>query len=308
MATMRAIRIHRFGGPEVLQLDELPIPAPGAEELLVRVRAASVNPIDYKIRAGHQTVSAQQLPRVLGRDISGTIAAGAAGGFREGDAVFALLARDQGGYAEFALARAEQLAIKPMRIDHAHAAAVPLAGLTAWQGLFDHGQLQSGQRVLIHGGAGGIGHLAVQFAKNAGAEVFATVAGRDFAFMQELGVDRAIDYEAERFEEIAQDFDLVLDLVGGETQSRSLSVIRAGGRLVSTVAAPPEAACAARQITGLRIMTAPSGAQLGTIAALIDEGKVRVEVAETFPLARAGVAQERLEAGGVRGKLVLEVG
>ena len=176
---MKAVRIHRFGGPEVLALEDLPAPQPGKGEVLIAVRAASVNPIDYKIRQGG-FVQPDKLPMTLGRDVSGTIAkAGAAtGALREGDAVYAMLASDQGGYAEQVLAKATDLAAKPATLDYVHAAAVPLAALTAWQGLFDHGGLRDGQRVLIHGAAGGVGHFAVQFAHAKGATVFATAAGK----------------------------------------------------------------------------------------------------------------------------------
>ncbi len=309
MATMQAIRIHGFGGPEMLVQDTCPVPQASGDKLLIRVRAASVNPVDYKMRQGrYPPLTADMLPVTLGRDIAGTIEAGEAGGYRRGDAVFAMLAPDQGGYAEYALARADEVAITPARIDAVHAAALPLAGLTAWQGLFDHGQLQAGQRVLIHGGGGGVGHLAVQFARVHGAVVFATVGTHDLDFMQELGVDRAIDRNVERFEDVAGDLDLVFDLIGGETQRLSLSLLRPGGRLVSTLAAPSPDECQARGVSGLRYAAQPSGRQLAEIAALIDEGHVRVEVAERFPLARAAAAQERLEAGGVRGKIVLEIG
>jgi NADPH:quinone reductase-like Zn-dependent oxidoreductase len=308
MATMRAVRIHRFGGPDVLALDEVPVPTPGAGELLVKVRAASLNPVDHKTREGKfPPVGADKLPIILGRDIAGTVAGGAAGGYREGDAVFAMLDVDQGGYTEYVLVRPEQASPKPARLDFVAAAAVPLAGLTAWQGLLEHGQLQAGQCVLVHGGAGGVGHLAVQFAKARGATVYATAAARDLDFMAELGVDGAIDYQAQRFEDVAQDIDLVYDLIGGETQARSLAVLKRGGRLVSTLTEPPQQACAARGITGLRYMTHPDGRQLGEIGALIEQGMVRVIVAESYPMARAAAAQERLHAGGVRGKLVLEV-
>ncbi len=309
MATMHAVRIHRFGGPDVLTLDEVAVPRADGDMLLVQVRAASMNPVDYKIRQGaFPPVSAEMLPMTLGRDVSGVVAADGPGGYRQGDAVFAMLPPDQGGYADYVLAPAGIVAIKPARIDHVHAAAVPLAGLTAWQGLFDHGRLLAGQRVLIHGGGGGVGHLAVQFAKAHGAVVYVTVSDRDLGFMGELGADRAIDYRAERFEDVAQDLDLVYDLIGGETQARSIALVKPGGRLVSTLAAPPEAPCRARGITGLVYMAQPNGKELATIAGLIDEGRVRVEIAETFPLAQAAAAQARLERGGVRGKIVLEVG
>jgi NADPH:quinone reductase-like Zn-dependent oxidoreductase len=306
MATMKAVTIHRFGGPEVLQVEDVPMPVPAAGELLVKIRAASVNPIDYKIRQGG-FLGEDKLPLTLGRDISGTVTEGSAGGYRRDDPVFALLPPGRGGYAQFVAVPADLVAVKPARLSHPQAAAVPLVAMTAWQGLFDHGQLQAGQRVLIHGGAGGVGHMAVQFAKVRGAFVYATVGGRDLGFMQELGVDRPIDYTAERFEQVATDLDLVFDLIAGEVQERSLALIKRGGRLVSTLTEPPQERCAELGITGMRYMAQPNGKQLAEIARLLDEGKVRVEVAQTFPLDQVRAAQERLEQGGVRGKLVLEV-
>lgn len=309
--TMQAARIHRFGGPEVLELESLPPPSPGPEQMLLKVRAASLNPVDFKTRQGHfPPVPEASLPVTLGRDVSGTVAAvgGQGGGFRVGDAVIAMLSPEHGAWAGFALATADQLAIKPDRIPHTDAAALPLAGLTAWQGLFDHGRLRAGQRVLIHGGGGGVGHLAVQFAKQAGAVVSATVAGRDLAFMQELGVDRPIDYQAEPFEAVATDLDLVFDLIGGETQTRSLKLLKPGGALISTLAEPPQDECAAAGIRGARFMAQPNGGELAEITRLVDQGHVRVVVSEVFPLDRVGEALERLERGGVRGKLVLDIG
>lgn len=307
--TMQAARIHRFGGPEVLELEQVPAPEPDADELLVKVRAASLNPVDYKTRQGHfPPVSAQILPVTLGRDIAGTVAGGQAGGFRVGDAIMALLSPDHGAFAEYALVRPEQAAIKPDKLSFAEAAALPLAGLTAWQGLFDQGGLQAGQRVLIHGGAGGVGHLAVQFAKQAGAYVFATVGTADLGFAGELGIDRPIDYQTERFEDVARDLDLVLDLIAGETQARSVTCIRRGGALISTLAAPPRDVCAAAGIRGARFMAQPNGRQLAEIGRLADEGRVRVRIAETLPFARVGAALARLEQGGSRGKLVVEIG
>jgi NADPH:quinone reductase-like Zn-dependent oxidoreductase len=306
MANMKAVRIHRFGGPELLQLEDVPVPTPAAGELLVKVRAASINPIDYKIRRGG-FVPEDRLPIILGRDIAGTVAEGSAGGYRPDDAVYAMLPPDRGGYAQFVAVPAAVLAVMPARLSPAQAAAVPVAGLTAWQGLFDHGHLQPGQRVLIHGGTGGVGHFAVQFAKSRGAFVFATVSARDLDFIQELGVDQAIDYTAERFEDIAKDIDLVYDLIGGETQQRSLALVKRGGRIVSTLTEPPQDRCAELGITGLRYMAQPNGQQLGEIAKLIEGDEVRVEVAATYPLDQARTAQERLEAGGIRGKVVLEV-
>jgi NADPH:quinone reductase-like Zn-dependent oxidoreductase len=223
MTTMKAVRIHRFGGPEVLTLDDVPWPQPKDDEVLVRVHAASVNPVDYKIRAGSYSVKEDQLPYTLGRDLSGTVEllGTRARTLKAGDPIFAFIGMDRGTYAEYVVVKAMEMAAKPDTLDHVQAAAVPLAGLTAWQGLFDHGHLQAGQRALIHGGAGGVGHLAVQFAKAKGAVVLTTASGSDLEFMRELGADEVIDYRAERFEDRVSDVDLVFDLVSGDTQDRS---------------------------------------------------------------------------------------
>ena len=191
MKTMKAVRVHSFGGSQTLKIEELPQPKPREDEILVRVRATSVNPVDYKIRSG-QYAKAEQLPITLGRDVSGTVAqcGTAVRDWEKGDDVFALLPPGRGAYAEYVTIKAAQSVVKPTRIDHEHAAAVPLAALTAWQGLFDYGQLKSGQRVLIHGAAGGVGHFAVQLAKLDGAQVFATATNSDAQFLRELGADR----------------------------------------------------------------------------------------------------------------------
>ena len=199
------------------------------------------------------------------------------------------------------------MAAKPERLTHTEAAAVPLAALTAWQGLFDHGGLQAGQRVLIHGAAGGVGHLAVQFAKAKGATVFATASASDLDFVQGVGADTVIDYKAQRFEDVARDIDVVYDLIAGETQDRSWSVLKPGGIIVSTLAQPPEDRARAHQARGARYMAQPNCAQLREIGQLIDEGKVRVVVAQRFPLQDVRIAQDTLEHSHIRGKIVLEM-
>jgi NADPH:quinone reductase-like Zn-dependent oxidoreductase len=308
---MKVIRIHGFGGPEVLELEDVPAPQPSENELLVRIHAASVNPIDYKIRRGTVPVIAREmLPLTLGRDLSGMVESNGAGvdAFRQGDAVYAMLGGiDRGSYAEYVVVKPNEAATKPARLTHAEAAAVPLAALTAWQGLFDHGDLQAGQTVLIHGGAGGVGHFAVQFAKIKDATVLITVSGRDLDFVRELGADRAIDYQSQRFEELVSDIDLVFELVEGETQERSWSVLKPGGILVSTLGEPSRERAMQHRVRGVGYRAQPNAGQLGEIGRLIDEGKVRPMVTATYPLAEARQAQERLERGQVRGKIVLEV-
>ena len=310
MATCKAVRIHRFGGPEVLQIDEVPVPIAHDDEVVVRVRAVSINPVDYKIRGGgYPIVRPEQLPVGLGRDASGEVetCGTSVHTLAKGDPVFCSVGWDRGTYAELLLVKATEMAAKPAGLDHIQAAAVPLAGLTAWQGLFVHGGLQPGQRVLIHGGAGGVGHFAVQFAKAKGAQVFTTVADRDIGFARELGADEIIDYQHQRFEEIAHDIDLVFDLIAGETQERSWSVLKPGGIIVSTLSQPNEETARERQARGSRFLAEPNSDQLGEIARLIDDGSVRPVVAAVFPLAEVQAAHRKVEQGGLRGKAVLRI-
>lgn len=310
MPTCKAVRIHRFGGPEVLELDDIAIPAPADDQLVVRVHAASVNPVDYKIRQGsYPRIKQDQLPVVLGRDASGVVEScgPTMHTLKPGDAVYALIGSDRGAYSDRLLLNRAEAVPKPQRLDHDHAAAVPLAAMTAWQGLFDQGQLQAGQRVLIHGGAGGVGHLAVQFAKAKGAYVVTTVSGQDRDFVRELGADQAIDYKAERFEEVMRDIDLVFDLIAGETQRRSWEVLKPGGALVSTLQRPDEATAQQHRVRASNYMAHPDAAQLAEVGQLIDAGKVRVHVDRVFPLGEARQAQQHLENAHVRGKVVLRV-
>lgn len=307
---MQAVRIHRFGGPEVMALEEIDRPNPSANEVLIKVFAASVNPVDAKMREGkYPVVTEKNLPYVLGRDVSGQIAAAGdnVSTFLIGDDVFAFLSPEHGGYEEFVLARVDEVAAKPKSLDKVGAAAVPLAGITAWQGLFDHGGLRSGQRVLIHGGAGGVGHFAIQFAKAKGAWVATTVSTADKEFVSDLGADQVIDYKSEKFEDLVEAVDLVFDLIGGETQERSFSVVKPGGALISTLQEPDKGRAADRNIRVGRYTAQPNGAQLREIADLIDEGKVKVVVANTFELREVAEAQAVLKDRHLRGKVVLKI-
>lgn len=305
---MHAIRIHEFGGPEVLKDDTIALPQPKDDEVLVRVHASSVNPIDGKIRSGDRG-DPDKLPITLGRDLSGVIESCGTrvSGLRAGDPVFAMLGWDRGGHAEHVVVKAVEMAPKPSNLSHAEAAAVPLAAITAWQGLVDHGGLQSGQRVLIHGGAGGVGHFAIQIAKAKGAWVATTCSGRDFEFVRGLGADQAIDYKADAFEEILKDIDLVFDLIGGETQDKSFNVLRHGGALISTLEEPDKAKALAKAAKAMHYMATPNAAELAEIGRLIEAGKIRPVVAQTYPLADVARAEEALERGHVQGKIVLTV-
>ncbi|HTJ59239.1 MAG TPA: NADP-dependent oxidoreductase [Devosiaceae bacterium] len=305
---MEAIRIHKFGGPDVLEVDDVEKPVAGSGELLVQVMAASVSPVDYKIRGGGYDDAGQALPITLGRDLAGVVEEVGldVDGFAIDNDVFALLGRDRGAYAQYVIVTPDEVARMPPSLSYVEAAAVPLAGLTAWQGLFDHGDLQSGQRVLIHGGAGGVGHLAVQFAKARGAFVATTASSEDIAFLSEIGADQVIDYQRQRFEEESSDFDLVYDLIGGETQDRSWGVLKRGGALITTLKEPSREEAQRRQLRAAHYMTVPNSTELAEIAGLIQSGRVKVRVQSVYPLSEAGQAQSALERGHVQGKIVLK--
>lgn len=308
--SMRVIRIAQFGGPEELREEIVPIPAPGEGELLVKVAAAGVNPVDYKIRAGkYPAVKQDKLPYVLGRDVSGTVVGlgASVARFAKGDSLFAMPGIERGGYAEYVLVKEFEAARKPTSLDAVAAGAVPLAGLTAWQGLFLHGKLEEGQRVLIHGGSGGVGHFAIQFAKSKRAHVATTVSGQHIDFVRQLGADQVIDYRTERFENVIDEVDVVFDLVGGETQERSWEVLRPGGILVSTLTQPSQQKAAAHGARGLRYTVTESGADLASIGALIDSGQVKPVITKTYRLKEAAAAQTFLEHEHPPGKVVLVV-
>jgi len=308
---MKAVRIHEYGGPEALKYEEAPRPDPGQSEVLVRVHAAGVNPIDWKIREGYlKQFVPLQLPFVPGLDVSGTVEQIGADsrGFAVGDAVYARtnMMRD-GAYAEFVVIAASDLAKKPASLDHVHSAAVPVAALTAWEALFAESamNLSAGQTVLIHGGAGGVGSLAVQLAKWRGAKVIATGSANNQSFLQQLGADVAIDYGRQRFEEIARNVDGVLDAIGGDTQARSWATLKRGGVLVSLLGPPASAEAEAHGVKGTAVMMSPN--RLDQIARLIDEGHLKPIVSEIVPLSQARKAQDLSQAGHVRGKIVLQV-
>jgi NADPH:quinone reductase-like Zn-dependent oxidoreductase len=305
---MKIVRIHEFGGPEVLAVEEAPTPEPGPDEVLVRVRAASVNPIDYKVRSGSFAQVAPDHVR-LGRDVAGIIEKIGADvkDFAPGDHVFAMLPGDRSGYAEYVTLPADVCAPRPTNLDDTQAAAVPLAATTAWQGLFDHGDLAPGQHVLIHGGAGGVGHFAVQLARAAGARVSTTVAKDDMETARELGAEQVVDYQSQRFEDEVRDVDLVFDLVGGDTQERSWKVLREGGRLISTLSEPSQREAKKHGARAANYRARPSGRELREIAQWIEEGKVRPIVASVMPLDEVAKAQTMLEKEHVRGKVVLEM-
>lgn len=309
--TMKAVRIHAYGGPEVLHFEEVPMPAPGPGDLLIRVQAAAVNPVDWKIREGYlQGFLKHKLPLILGWDLSGEVVevGSEVAGFKAGDEVYARpdIERD-GAYAEYIAVKASEATRKPATLDHINAAAVPLTALTAWQSLVDAAQLQAGQTVLVHAAAGGVGSMAVQLAKAKGARVIATASAVNIGLVTRLGVDQFIDYTKTRFEDAAKDVDVVLDTVGGDTQERSWQVLKPGGILVSVVNPPSEAAATVHKARGAFVFIHPSGEQLTAIAQLIDQGRIKPLIHTVLPLTEARQAHAISQGGHARGKIVLQI-
>ncbi len=310
--TMKAARMHKTGGPGVLKLEEVPLPEPQEGEFLVEVRSAGINPVDIKIREGKFPLFKAHLPATIGRDIAGVIR-GIGGGrarsaFKIGDSVFGMLDYNRGAYAEFTVASAREITRRPKNLKERDAGAIGVAALTAWQGLFDHGKLKKGQRVLIHGAAGGVGHFAVQFAKHAGARVIATASGRDLKWVKGLGADEVIDFESQKFEEHTGNIDLVFDLIAGEIQERSWQVLKEeGGAIVSTLSEPSKADARKSNARGVRMVVKSNPLQLKKIAELIVARRVKVVIEKAFPLEKVRVAHRYLQNGHVRGKVALHV-
>jgi NADPH:quinone reductase-like Zn-dependent oxidoreductase len=312
---MRVITQLSTGGPEVLELGEAEIPRPLPTEIRVRVAAAGVNPVDWKTRAGRGVAPVLGPPPfTVGWDVAGTVDAVGPGvtRFAVGDAVLGMpwFPRQAGAYAEFVTAPSRHFAQRPAGLSTEAAAGLPLAGLTAWQSLVDVAAVQPGQRVLVHAAAGGVGHLAVQIAKARGAYVVGTASVGKHDLLHDLGIDEAVDYRAEKFEEAIEPVDVVLDPVGGDVAMRSLDVLRPGGRLVRLAAAAPpeiEAAAAERGVRATGMMVEPDGDGLEELAHLVDDRRLRVLVAETFPLERAAHAHRAGELGHTTGKLILTI-
>jgi NADPH:quinone reductase-like Zn-dependent oxidoreductase len=315
--SMKAVRIHQYGGPEVLTYEEAPRPEPKEDELLIRVHAAGVNPADWQIRSGKRGVLEEPFSLILGFDVSGLVEATGGGvtHFEVGDAVYAL---QSGAYAEYVTSPAADVAHKPRSLDHVQAAAMPAVALTAWQALFDAAELSAGQTVLIHAAAGGVGHIAVQLAKWKGAHVIGTASGRNEDFLREIGVDEFVNYRTTRFEEVVRDVDVVLDLVvrdadagidalAGETLERSWSVLKKNGVLVSICATPSSETAAAHGVRGKYILAQPNAAQLTEIARLVDAGHVKPTIDTVLPLKEARKAHVLSQEGHTRGKIVLRV-
>ncbi|MER5295301.1 NADP-dependent oxidoreductase [Streptomyces pharetrae] len=306
---MRAVVVEQWGGPETLVEREVERPEPGLNEVLVRVHAAGVNPVDWKTRASGALIEWGAVPAV-GWDVSGTIEAvgPGVGIHRPGDEVFGmpLFPRQAGGYAEYVVAPARHFAPKPAGLTHVDAAALPLAALTAWQALVDVADVRPGQRVLVHAAAGGVGHFAVQIAKARGAHVIGTASAAKHDLVRELGADEVIDYRAVRFEDAVSDVDVVLDGLGGETAERSLKVLRSGGRLI-TLPGPDDVPAARDGVRASWMLVEPDHLGLREIAALVERGAVKPVVETVLPLEEAAEAHRIGELGRTTGKIVLTV-
>ncbi len=333
---MKAAYIRRYGSPQVLELGEQPVPSPGPDDLQVEVRAASVNPIDFKIRAGQtKVVLPYKFPLILGNDLSGVIKAvgSRVTRFKPGDEIYARLPKDRiGSFAEVALVRESAAALKPTNTTHEEAASLPLVGLTSWQALVDIARLERGQKVLIHAGSGGIGTFAIQLAHHQGAVVTTTASAGNAEFVKQLGADVIVDYKTQRFEDVCREQDVVFDTIGDETRHRSFAVMRRGGVMVS-IAGMPDAKWGknfgmnpimvlalgfmSRKTTrlarkhGVRfeyLFMRADGQQLGEIAKLVERGIIRPVIDRVFPLDQIHEALAYSESGRAKGKIVIRIG
>jgi NADPH:quinone reductase-like Zn-dependent oxidoreductase len=310
---MKAVRIKRYGNEEVVELAEVERPQPGENQLLVKVRAAAVNPVDWKIRDGLGDIFGLKPPLILGCEVAGTVEALGSGGpsrtgisdFVAGDEVYGYLSAYSGGYAEYVAAPASEFVRKPKQIDFDTAASVPVAALTAWQGIFDDGELASGQRILITGASGAVGSMAVQLAKSKGAYVIGTGSGRNEEFVRKLGADEFIDYKKAKFEDKVSGADVVFDTVGGETQERAFQTLKRGGVLVSTVNPPSAEKAKQFGVTVAMVAVMPKPDQLSEINRLLESEKLKVRVATVLSLAEVKKAHQLSASGHADGKIIL---
>ena len=308
---MRAIVIHGYGGPEVLKLEDAPRPEPADNEVLIRVVAASLNPVDVAIRKGYLAKLVGNFPLIPGMDAAGIVekAGNKVTKYKAGDPVFAFFTlQGEGGYAEFVTAKDDELAPKPGTVSFAQAAGAGAAGATAWEALIDTANLQPGQSVLIHGGSGGVGHLAIQIAKARGAKIFATASTANQDFLRQMGADVPIDYTRTKFEDVAKDVDVVLDTVGRDTLERSYGVVKKGGIIVSIVDEPKPETFEARGIRGVALRCTPKADVLEELSKLMEAKKITPVISRTFPMTQVVQAQDQIATGHTRGKIVLNIG
>ncbi len=310
---MKAVQIYQYGEPDVFTYQDAPRPKPNDDEVLIRVHAAAINPIDWKTRQGQGIAGLLQdpFPLILGWDVSGVIEVVGqnVSGFKIGDAVYSMVRFPKvgGAYAEYVTAPTTDITLKPNSLDHIQAAALPLVALTAWQALFEAADLSVGQRILIHAAAGGVGHIAVQLAKWKGAHVIGTASERNETYLQEIGVDEFINYKSTPFEEVVSDVDLVLDTMSGDTRERSWGVLKQGGILVSILGAPPVEVADSYQVRAAGAFVRPHAAQLTELGRLVDSGQVTPHVETVFPLKDVAEAHRLGQQGHTRGKIVLQV-
>lgn len=308
--TQKAVRIHQFGGPEVLVYEDAPVPSIQADEVLVKIHAASVNPVDWKVREGYlKEMLPHRLPLILGWDFAGEVVAVGSdvSQWKLGDAVYARpdIARD-GSYAEYIAVRANEIAAKPQKANWQEAAAVPLAALTAWQSLIEGATIQAGERVLIHAGAGGVGSFAIQLAKSRGAHVITTTSTKNVALVKSLGADEVIDYTQADFSQL-REIDVVFDTLGGEIQEKSWQTLKQGGRLISIISSPSEEAAAKVGGKALFCFVQPSATQLDELSKMIDAGQLKIIIDSVFPLSDVVGAHAKSTSGRAVGKIVIQV-
>jgi NADPH:quinone reductase-like Zn-dependent oxidoreductase len=308
---MKAIAINEYGNQDVLNYVDVDRPEPKADEILVKVRVAAVNPADWKIREGMGESFGFKFPLILGGDIAGTVVAVGDGvnNFQQGDAIYGMtLSSLSGAYAEYAITNADAIVLKPNDLSFEEAAAIPIGALTAWQAMFDLANLSSGQRILITGASGGVGSMAVQIAKAKGAFVIGTASGRNEQFVRDLGADEFVDYTKQNFEAVVKDVDVVFDTIGSDTQERAFQTLKKGGFLVSSAGTPSAEIARESGVAAAFVFCKPNAQQLAQINRLIAEGKLKVHIETVLPLTEVKRAHQLSQSGRTRGKIVLQVG
>lgn len=306
---MKAVVIHEYGDENVLKIEEVEKPKPKADEVLIKIKIASVNPVDWKIRDGLGEMFGIKLPAILGCEASGTVEEIGADvkNLKKGDEVFSYFGTYEGGYAEYVAVKETAVEKKPENIDFENAAAIPVGALTAWQAIFDHGKLEDGQKILIHAASGGVGSMAVQLAKWKGAYVYATASGKNEQFIKDLGADEFIDYKTTKFEDVVKDVDVVFDTVGGDTQERSFQVLKKGGALITVVHPPSEESAKKFEVRAEMIGVAPNAEELSKITELAENGKLKTHIETVLPFPEIVEAHKLSKTGHARGKIVLQV-
>lgn len=304
---MKAIQIHKYGHVDQMALERVPRPKAGKGQILVKIHDAGVNPVDWKIREGYmREYRPASFPYTMGQDFSGEVVEVGQGvtGFSTGDNVFGF---SLGSYAEYAIASPDGLAHMPKSVDFVTAAAIPTAGLTAWQIVMDVAKVAKNQVVLIHGAGGGVGSFAVQFAKRAGARLITTASREDFSYLQGLGVEQTIDYGSERFENQVKEVDIVIDLVGGDTLKRSYRTVKKNGLVVTTVGPVDETEAKKYGVRSVQFIMKRASDELEQIARLVDSGFVKPRISKVMPLSEAKAAEDLCQLGHPHGKLILRV-